>query len=119
MLRLLLAGSMTDDGRRRKDASRKRRKKHDMRKMIFTNPHAMCREPHAFHHTLWYCNYVIGMATHDEKWSRLFRSRFIMPCSTFMDLTNKCLQYHYYEKWANARTHKFNKRLLTLLLMLM
>ena len=90
MMMMLLVGLMTDDGHR-SNAAVKKRKKYNMQRMTFNNPHTMDRKPYTFHHNLWYCNYITDLAPHNEIWSRLFRQQFSMPYSTCMDLTDQCL----------------------------
>ena len=110
MSMLLLLGSMADDGQRSDPPAKKCRKKYDMRRLIFTNPHTGVREPYTFHHTLWYCNYITSPAPHNEKWSKLFRTRFRMPYSAFVDLAAQCSRSEMFKTWATTGVHKYNKK---------
>ena len=120
MSMLLLLGLSTDDGQRITEPKvKKRRKKYDMRRLTFTNPHTGVRERYTFHHTLWYCNYITNPAPHNEKWNQLFRLRFRMPYSAFIDLLDQCSQSDRFATWVNTRIHKYNKQETTPLALLL
>ena len=51
--------------------------------------------------TLWYLLYVAAPPTSDRM-QRLFRQRFRLPYSSFLDLSDKIQSHHHFQRWTNT-----------------
>ena len=88
---------------------RSKRGKYNMRKLYFTNPTTGERQPFTYKYSVWYSNYIEYPQENDKKWSKLFRNRFRMPYSAFLDLVNGCKGSDYFVQWQRGK-HKYNKQ---------
>ena len=91
------------------EQGRKKRGKYNTIDKFFTNPDTGERTKMTFLHSIWFQRYVVNPGT-GKKWDEMFRQRFRMPYSSYLDVLGWCSEYPPMKRWQIYASSDFRKR---------
>ena len=92
--------------------SRKKRGRYKKYTQHFTDPETGVRYKMRPEHTVWYQCYVLHPNTQSTRWQKLFRHRFRMPYSSYLEFVNECEKSPIMAQWSRLPEFRYNKKML-------